>query len=78
LTDRKLTVLTTIHNYFIRRKDGNTNAQRFFGVMPKDLFEYMLVQVALPGWSAQKRAIPNSRRLLEQLAETKITAHNSL
>jgi hypothetical protein len=34
LSDRKLAVLTTVHNYFIRRPDGTTAAERFFGQPP--------------------------------------------
>ena len=68
LSDRKLTALTTIHNYFIRRKDGTTAAQRFFGATPNDLFEWVLERVALPGWSAQKRAHPKPKEYLSQVA----------
>ena len=66
LSDRKLTALTTIHNYFIRRPDGTTAAERFFGAKPKDLFEWVLDRVALPGWSAQKRTHPQPKQYLSQ------------
>src|SRR5205807_200495 len=39
LRPRKLKVLTTLHNYLIRRPDGTTAAERFFGAKPGDLFE---------------------------------------
>ena len=58
LSQRKLTALTTVHNYFIQRPDGTTAAERFFGAKPKKLFEWILEQVDLPGWSAQKRTRP--------------------
>lgn len=38
----RLEALTVIHNYFIRRPDGTTAAQRFFGHKPADLFEHLL------------------------------------
>jgi hypothetical protein len=68
LSDRKLTALTTIHNFFIRRQDGTTAAQRFFGSPPKDLFEWLLERVTLPGWSALKRAHPQPKEYLSQAA----------
>ena len=52
---RKLKALTVVHNYFTRRSDGTTAAQRFFGRPPRDLFEWVLQRVPLPGWPAQKR-----------------------
>lgn len=56
LSNRKLTALTVVHNFHIKRRDGTTPASRFFGVKPKDLFEYVLGKVDLPGRPAQKRA----------------------
>lgn len=55
LSDRKLTVLTTIHNYFLRRPDGSTAAERFFGSKPQDLFEWLLDRLDLPARPARKR-----------------------
>ena len=56
---RKLQALTVVHNYFLRRRDGTTAAQRFFGAPPRDLFAWVLDRVPLPGWPAQKRATPH-------------------
>ena len=56
---RKLQALTVVHNYFTRRHDGTTAAQRFFGAPPRDLFEWVLERVPLPGWPAQKRPRPH-------------------
>ena len=64
LTDRKLTALTTVHNYFIRRGDGTTAAERFFGAKPRDLFTWILERVDLPGWAAQKRSHPMPKTYL--------------
>lgn len=55
LSDRKLTVLTTIHNYFLRRPDGTTAAERFFGSKPQDLFDWILDRLDLPARPAMKR-----------------------
>jgi hypothetical protein len=56
---RKLKALTVVHNYFLRRSDGTTAAQRFFGTSPRDLFEWVLERVPLPGWPAPKRPTPH-------------------
>ena len=42
LSDRKLKSITVVHNYFLKRGDGTTAAERFFGKKPKDLFQYLL------------------------------------
>jgi hypothetical protein len=68
LTDRKLAALTTVHNYFIRRSDGTTAAERFFGAKPKDLLAWILERVDLPGWSAQKRSQPQPKAYLLPVA----------
>ena len=66
LSNRKLTALTTIHNYFVKRSDGTTAAERFFGSQPKDLFEWLLERVDMPGRPAQKRSHPNRKGYLPQ------------
>jgi hypothetical protein len=48
LSDRKLAALTAMHNFHIRRPDGTTAAQRFFGRAPPPLFEQLLARVPLP------------------------------
>lgn len=55
ITDRKLAALTTVHNFFIRDSQGRTAAERFFGARPKELFQYLLDHVDLPGRPAKKR-----------------------
>ncbi len=42
LNGKALAVLTVLHNYAIRRADGTTAAERFFGHKPDDLFEWLL------------------------------------
>ncbi len=68
LGDRKLAALTTVHNYFIKRQDGTTAAERFFGSRPKDLFGWVLDQVDLPGYPARKRSRPKPKEFLIQAA----------
>jgi hypothetical protein len=48
LNEQTLRVLTVLHNYFIKRADGTTAAERFFGQKPRDLFEWLLDKVELP------------------------------
>ncbi len=48
LTDGKLGALTVIHNYFKKRADGTTAAERFFGAKQKDLFEWLLQNMDFP------------------------------
>jgi tetratricopeptide (TPR) repeat protein len=68
LSNRKLTVLTAVHNYFIRRPDGTTAAQRFFGQPPAPMFEYLLAALDLPPRPARKRPRPPRVAYLEPMA----------
>lgn len=68
LGDRKLTALTTVHNYFVKRQDGTTAAERFFGAQPRDLFGWVLEQVDLPGHPARKRSQLKPKKFLLQAA----------
>ena len=55
ISDKKLRVLTIIHNYFIKRPDGTTAAERFFEEKPTDLFAYLLDNLNLPARPAKPR-----------------------
>jgi len=68
ISNRKLAALTTVHNYFVKRSDGTTAAERFFGSRPRDLFEWLLERVELPGRPAQKRSQPKPKSYLLQTA----------
>ena len=68
LSQRKLEALTTVHNFFIKRTNGATAAERFFDVKPRDLFEWVLERVDLPGRPAQKRSQPERKAYLAPLA----------
>jgi len=66
--DRKLGALTAVHNYFVERTDGTTAAERFFGTKPRDLFEWLLDRVDLPGRPAKKRSQPKPMEYLALVA----------
>ena len=57
MNTRKLNAATVIHNYFIRRQDGTTAAERFFGKAPESLFNYLLSVTDYPAVPAKKRSI---------------------
>jgi hypothetical protein len=61
LRPEKLAALTVIHNYFVRRADGTTAAERFFGSPPDDLFEHLVTKMPPPPRPAQRRAVPRLR-----------------
>ncbi|HHK42249.1 MAG TPA: hypothetical protein ENJ50_07510 [Planctomycetaceae bacterium] len=53
LSDRRLSVLTALHNYFLRRPDGTTAAERFFEAAPGDLFPWLLERLPFPARPAR-------------------------
>lgn len=56
LSTRKLAALTAVHNFYIRRADQTTAAERFFGQAPPPLFEQLLERVPLPPRPRRRRA----------------------
>lgn len=42
VSERRLKALTVLHNYMVKRPDGTTAAERFFGQKPKDVFSWLL------------------------------------
>ena len=54
-TSRKLQALTVLHNYLVRRLDGTTAAERFYGTATRDLFAWLLDRLPIP-------ARPHARR----------------
>jgi hypothetical protein len=42
LSEQRLGVLGVVHNYLVRREDGTTAAERFFGVKQRDAFNWLL------------------------------------
>jgi Family of unknown function (DUF6399) len=54
LNARSLKVLTIIHNFDVRRSDGTTAAERFFGAKHENLFEALVANVRIPGKPKQQ------------------------
>jgi hypothetical protein len=42
LSEKRLQTLTVVHNYLVRRGDGTTAAERFFGQKQRDAFSWLL------------------------------------
>ncbi len=55
LSKRRLKALTVLHNYYARRPDGTTAAERFFGQTPDDLFDWLLARLDVPAQPRAKR-----------------------
>jgi hypothetical protein len=55
LSRRRLRALTALHNYWLRRSDGTTAAERFFRRKPEDLFGWLLERLPLPARPARRR-----------------------
>ncbi len=68
LSDRKLAALTAVHNYHIRRADGTTAAERFFGRAHQTLFAQVLQRMPLPPRPARRRPRPPTQPYLMPLA----------
>jgi hypothetical protein len=68
LSDRKLAALTAVHNYHIRRADGTTAAERFFGRAHETLFAQVLQRMPLPPRPARRRPRPPKQPYLMPLA----------
>lgn len=68
LSDPRLAALTAMHNFFIRRPDGTTAAERFFGKPPDPLFDYRLSHLQSPPRPARKRPRPKRQSYLQPVA----------
>jgi len=55
LSTLRLAALTVLHNYFHRRADGTTAAERFFGQRPADLFEWLQDRLPVPARPAPRQ-----------------------
>ena len=51
---RKLSASTVVHNYFIKRQDKTTAAERFFGHSHDDLFEWLVDVIDAPAFSRKR------------------------
>ena len=52
----KLASLTVLHNYYLRRPDGTTAAERFFEAPPRELFAWLWEQMPEPSRGAKRRS----------------------
>ena len=68
LSDRKLAALTALHNFYVRRPDGTTAAERFFGRAHPVLFDQVLALVALPPPARRRRPRPAKQPYLMPVA----------
>ena len=48
VTPEWLETQRVLHNFLLRRPDGTTAAERFFGIAPGDLLEYLVARMPLP------------------------------
>jgi hypothetical protein len=55
VSPRRLKALTSIHNYLVKRADGTTAAERFFGQKHEDVFSWLLQRMPDLPRPAQKR-----------------------
>lgn len=55
MSTRKLRALTVVHNFFLKRKNRTTAAERFFGKKPDKLFEYPVEKMPKPKRPAARR-----------------------
>jgi hypothetical protein len=55
LTPALLKALTAVHNYVLRRPDGTTAAERFFGQKHGDLFAHLVTEMAEPARPRRRR-----------------------
>jgi hypothetical protein len=63
VSERRLKALTVIHNYMVKRADGTTAAERFFGQKHKDVFCWLLERMPnlpRPAAKRSKKADPPS------------------
>lgn len=65
LHPKKLAGLTVVHNYFARRPDGTTAAERFFGSPPRDLFAWLLQRIQPPPRPGSTRPSNENQCLLK-------------
>jgi hypothetical protein len=61
LSETRLKALTAVHNYVVRRADGSTAAERFFGQKQTDAFSWLLERMPdLPHPAAKRRKPPSA------------------
>jgi AcrR family transcriptional regulator len=63
LSPRRLKVQTTIHNFYLKRADGSTAAERLFGKSSPDLFESLLKQMPILPQARRRKAMSKTKIL---------------
>jgi hypothetical protein len=63
LSSRRLAVMTTLHNFYLKRPDGSTAAERLFGQSSPDLFESIVKQMP-PLPQARRRKLSSKTKTL--------------
>jgi Family of unknown function (DUF6399) len=63
LSPRRLKVQTTIHNFYLKRADGSTAAERLFGKASPDLFESLLKQMPILPQARRRKVMPKTKIL---------------
>jgi Family of unknown function (DUF6399) len=63
LSPRRLKVQTTIHNFYLKRADGSTAAERLFGKASPDLFESLLKQMPTLPQARRRKVTPKTKIL---------------
>jgi Family of unknown function (DUF6399) len=63
LSPRQLKVQTTIHNFYLKRSDGSTAAERLFGKSSPDLFESLLKQMPILPQARRRKVMPRTKIL---------------
>jgi hypothetical protein len=58
VSERRLKALTVIHNYMVKRADGTTAAERFFGQKHRDVFTWLVERMPDLPRPASKRQKP--------------------
>jgi len=62
LSEKRLQTLTVVHNYVVRRQDGTTAAERFFGKKQREVFAWLLERMPELPHPAAKRPKKTAER----------------
>ncbi|MBI5515103.1 MAG: hypothetical protein HY909_15105 [Deltaproteobacteria bacterium] len=61
VTDAWLETQQVLHNFYLRRPDGTTAAERFFGTAPPDLVEHLVRTMPLPALPRRRKTAGTDR-----------------
>jgi succinate dehydrogenase flavin-adding protein (antitoxin of CptAB toxin-antitoxin module) len=63
LSSRRLQVMTILHNFYLKRADGTTAAQRLFAQPTPDLFEWLVQQMPDLPQARQRKVVTKPKNL---------------